>query len=239
MRLKTCLVNIFCKIIPSKRFSESIKQYFLATSFINKGNNNIVVVVRKNGTKKILKKNMLNTNIRFLGDDNYIEIHEPISENFYLSCKLNTKTKIIIGERFNGGLNIYSDSSIFPNKVILGKGSVVTKTLVIDLARGNANVEIGDSCLFSWGNEIRTGDHHAIYKKGTRKLLNPNQDVKFGKHIWVGSNALILKGVHIADGSVIGANSVVTKPFAMSNVAIAGIPAKIIKKDIEWGYEAP
>ena len=44
----------------------------------------------------------------------------------------------------------------------------------------------------------------------------------------------IMKGVTIADGCVIAANSVVTKSMAEENALIAGNSAKIIKKDILW-----
>lgn len=216
-----------------------IKNIFLSKKFVNKGKKNVVFLVDSNGKKRPLKRNLKNTNIRFLGNDNYIEIHEPIAPNFNFSCKLNSKTTIIIGERFNGGLNIYSDSPTVENKAVFGKGIVVTKTLVIDFARGGGNVEIGDNCLFSWGDEIRTGDHHAIYAQGTKQVLNPNKNVKIGTHVWVGSNVLILKGACIPNDSIIGANSTITKQFTKQHAIIAGTPAKNIKSNVDWGYEAP
>ena len=42
------------------------------------------------------------------------------------------------------------------------------------------------------------------------------------------------KGVNIANNSVIGASAVVTKGFEESNVIIAGNPAKVIKRGINW-----
>ncbi len=237
--IKKFLANLLYVCIPSKRYSAQVKLYLLATKIVNKGNNNVVVLIKQDGTKRVLKRNLPNSNIRLLGNDNYIEIREPLGENFNFSCKLNSKNSIIIGEKFNGGLNIYSDSPTVPNKAVFGRGIVVTKTLVIDFSRSGGSVEIGDKCLFSWGVEIRTGDHHVIYKRGSKKVLNPSQDVKIGRHVWAGSNVLILKGCHLADDSVVGANSVVTKKFTQTNVVVAGVPAKIIKKDVDWGYDAP
>jgi virginiamycin A acetyltransferase len=54
-------------------------------------------------------------------------------------------------------------------------------------------------------------------------------EVVVGNDVWIGINALILSGVHIGDGAIIGANSVVTKdvePYAI----VAGNPAKVIRK---------
>ena len=53
-----------------------------------------------------------------------------------------------------------------------------------------------------------------------------------GDDVWVGDNALIMSGVHIGQGAVIAAGSVVTKdvpPYAI----VGGIPAKLIKYRFE------
>lgn len=41
----------------------------------------------------------------------------------------------------------------------------------------------------------------------------------------------------ISANSVIGGGSIVTKKFETPNVVIAGVPAKIRKKEISWKYE--
>ena len=54
-------------------------------------------------------------------------------------------------------------------------------------------------------------------------------DTVIGNDVWIGQNAVILPGVHIGDGSIIGANSVVgsdVNPYTI----VAGNPAKIIRK---------
>ena len=47
--------------------------------------------------------------------------------------------------------------------------------------------------------------------------------------VWIGTDAIILRGVHIGNGAVIGANSVVTKDVPDFAI-VAGVPAKIIKQ---------
>ena len=54
-------------------------------------------------------------------------------------------------------------------------------------------------------------------------------DTVIGNDVWIGQNAVILPGVHIGDGAIIGANSVVgsdVEPYTI----VAGNPAKVVRK---------
>ena len=54
-------------------------------------------------------------------------------------------------------------------------------------------------------------------------------DTVIGNDVWIGKNAVILPGVHIGDGAIIGANSVVgseVEPYTI----VVGNPAKSIRK---------
>lgn len=53
-------------------------------------------------------------------------------------------------------------------------------------------------------------------------------DIQVGSDIWIGTDAMILSGVHIGDGAIVAARSVITKdvpPYAI----VGGVPAKVIK----------
>jgi acetyltransferase-like isoleucine patch superfamily enzyme len=52
--------------------------------------------------------------------------------------------------------------------------------------------------------------------------------VKIGDNVWIGMNAVILKGVTIGDNSVVAAGAVVTKSIA-PNTIVAGNPAVVVK----------
>lgn len=54
-------------------------------------------------------------------------------------------------------------------------------------------------------------------------------DTVIGNDVWIGQNATILPGVHIGDGAIIGANSVVGSDVEPYTVAV-GNPAKPIRK---------
>lgn len=54
-------------------------------------------------------------------------------------------------------------------------------------------------------------------------------DTIVGNDVWIGQNAVILPGVHIGDGAIIGANSIVGSDVAPYTVVV-GNPARIIRK---------
>lgn len=54
-------------------------------------------------------------------------------------------------------------------------------------------------------------------------------DTVVGNDVWIGQNAVILPGVHIGDGAIVGANSVVGRDVAPYTI-VAGDPAKPIRK---------
>jgi acetyltransferase-like isoleucine patch superfamily enzyme len=60
------------------------------------------------------------------------------------------------------------------------------------------------------------------------RQLHSKGPIFIGSNVWIGDKATILANVRIGNGTVIGANSVVTKDLP-SNCIAAGIPAKIIR----------
>lgn len=55
-------------------------------------------------------------------------------------------------------------------------------------------------------------------------------DVVISDKCWIASNAVILPGIILGEGTVVAANAVVNKSFPQGNVIVGGIPAKIIKQ---------
>lgn len=89
-------------------------------------------------------------------------------------------------------------------------------------------LEIGDRSIITPGVKIIDHDHLISPKK--RKLKEyPGKKIKIGNDVWIGYNAIILKGVNIGDGAIVAAGSVVTKDVK-SNTIVGGVPAKKIKE---------
>ena len=88
-------------------------------------------------------------------------------------------------------------------------------------------IEIGDHCLFA--NNVVIVDHdHKLSENGLVKGEYSTSPVVIGNNVWCGSNAVILRGVHIGDGAVIAAGAVVRLDVP-AHTLVAGVPARIIR----------
>lgn len=113
----------------------------------------------------------------------------------------------------------------------------------------NAKIKIGDHCgmsgvvigakeSISIGNRAVIGanvlitdfDWHAIDPVARNNgASSKSRPVVIADNVFIGTAAMVLKGVHIGENSVIGANSVVTTNIP-ANVIAAGNPCKIISE---------
>ncbi len=104
-------------------------------------------------------------------------------------------------------------------------------------------IEIGSHCLISWNVGIADSDFHPLSPNERRidaEALAPffhsrparpaikTSPVIIHDNVWIGMNAVILKGVTIGENSVVAAGSVVSKPVP-PNVVVAGNPAVVVK----------
>lgn len=86
---------------------------------------------------------------------------------------------------------------------------------------------IGKYCSISWNVSIgpavhdykRITQHAMLYASRFGMIESPQhryydqyeKETIIGNDVWIGCNAVIMRGVHVGDGAVIGANAVVTK----------------------------
>lgn len=85
----------------------------------------------------------------------------------------------------------------------------------------NDNITIGDGTLF--GENVKIYDHNHCYqntKIPIKKQGFTSSPVSIGKHCWIGSNVVILKGVTIGDHCVIGAGCIVYKDVPANTVVV-------------------
>ena len=81
-------------------------------------------------------------------------------------------------------------------------------------------------------NHVSTFPFKTIYGKEGYADATSKGDIVVDDDVWIGFRAIIMSGVHIAQGAVIAAGAVVTKdvpPYAI----VGGAPAKILKYRFE------
>lgn len=112
------------------------------------------------------------------------------------------------------------------DKLIIGKFCQIASGVMIIMNGANHRMSSVTTYPF---NIMGNG-----WEKVTPKLkdLPFKGDTVIGNDVWIGKNVTILPGVHIGDGAIIGANSVVTKDIPAYHIA-GGNPCKIIRKRFE------
>jgi acetyltransferase-like isoleucine patch superfamily enzyme len=115
------------------------------------------------------------------------------------------------------------DSS--PDALIeIGEGTRVNGASI----HATGQIRIGKNCLIAANVTILDSDGHGV-SLGERKQHNPSHaPILIEDDVWIGINAIILKGVTLGRGAVIAAGSVVTKNVE-SMTLVGGNPAKFIK----------
>ena len=138
---------------------------------------------------------------------------------------MEARSKLVVNGEFNAGPG--TSFWIMPDAILsLGDSSIITgNTRIICSER----INIGRGSIISWNVQIMDTDLHPI---GADATLS-KEPVDIGDDVWIGSGAIVLKGVKVGDGSVIGAGSIVTRSIPPHSMAV-GNPAKVVKRDIEW-----
>jgi acetyltransferase-like isoleucine patch superfamily enzyme len=125
-----------------------------------------------------------------------------------------------------------------PNANLIG----VNRPCLVSTMAAEAEVRIGNDCGFSGTviaafKQIVLGDNVIC---GANTLITDSDwhpedprsgvpaPVVIGNNVWLGVNAIVLKGVRIGENSVIGAASVVTRDIP-ADVVAAGNPCEVIR----------
>ena len=108
------------------------------------------------------------------------------------------------------------------DKLIIGKFCQIAAG--VEFVMNDANHQMNALTTFPFytleGWEMNTPDSSEMPFKG---------DTVIGNDVWIGQNAVILPGVHVGDGAIIGANSVVGSNISPYTIVI-GNPAKVLRK---------
>ena len=182
----------------------------------------------------LYKRNGLN--IHFKGKGNIVVLEKNVQ---FINSNINLGTNCFVRIDSNstfGGLNI-NNRNHDGGVCYIGKNTIAPNNLSIFLF-GNNKCIINEDCMFAANVSIFCSDGHAILNS-VNDILNQNANVTIGRHVWLGLNAVVLKGASIGNGSVIGANTCITGKNFPDNSLIAGNPAEIKKNNIHWDIKNP
>ena len=143
-----------------------------------------------------------------IGDNTSIGDHGRLTAyEYYEKTKQYFTPLLTIGNNCNIGEHSHVTAI---NNITIGN-NVLTgpRVLITDNAHGDSETSILD-------------------KAPTARPLISKGGVIIEDNVWIGEGAMIMPGVRVGKGSIIAANSVVTKDIPAYSVA-AGTPAKIIK----------
>lgn len=123
---------------------------------------------------------------------------------------IHKEKKIIFGDNVNIGDNV---SIRCANRIRIGNNVLMgSKVLIIDNSHGNYRGKNQDS---------------PTIPPNKRQLFT--SPIEIEDNVWIGEGAVIQQGVTVGAGSIICANSVITKNVP-SNSIVGGVPAQILKK---------
>lgn len=130
----------------------------------------------------------------------------------------------VVGDRFVAeGMIATVSLKVHPGAVLtIGNDVYLNAGVFIEAFH---DITIGSNVLMASFASVIDDDSHLL-EPGSRRYKGPTV---IGDNVWLGRNVVVLPGVTIGDGSVVGANSVVTRDIPPRCFA-AGAPAAVVRK---------
>ena len=201
-------------------------------------NGNVLCVVNDNGTLTYPAiTDISGMKIEWGGSNNTIVL---FGRHQFINCLIQTggESTFVIRESPNPIWSLRFFAKWAPrNSFYIGKNF---RCYGVAFRAAEADIQhyIGDGCLFSYDISLRSSDAHSIFDKN-KKLINRASHFYIGNRVWLGHHVEVLKNACILDGTIVGACSLVVKPQTESNVILAGVPTKILRRDITWNFKSP
>lgn len=223
-------MEIFDKILHIIRF--------IFIPWYRKGNR--IFICKKNGKVRSCVS-AWGVTVRFKGENNIVKLSEPLMFERRLlvnrtKFRINGDNNYIEIKKSNIISNLKLDRIRDNNVLIIDENFYQTGECVIDFCDlSDKKVLIGKNCMFGINSRLMLGDSHTIYDIKTKECLNkPKRGIVVGNHVWFARDVKILKDSEIANDTVVGMGSIVNKRFQEENVIIAGCPAKVVKRNVNW-----
>lgn len=168
------------------------------------------------------------------GKNNKVIVKNPkCNIGFNVFIQGNNNTVIIEDNCILKGLHLWIEDD--NNEIVIKKKTMICGETKLCCLEGS-RIHIGESCMFSDHIHFRTSDSHSILDENGKRINQPD-DIVIHDHVWIGYHVTVLKGAEINNNTIVGANAVVTKKIEDTECAVAGNPARVVKKGINWHYK--
>jgi len=159
-----------------------------------------------------------------IGCDSYLIIKNKVNISKGVQLTALNGGKIFIGN--NVYIGRFVQINAIGGEIYINDEVVCVNDFSIITSWGK--VEIGSNTLIAPFCHIQDKDHGFKKNDLIRNQEGEIRPIFIGQDVWLGSGAIVLKGVRINEGAVVGAGSVVTSDIPAYAVA-AGNPARILK----------
>lgn len=196
---------------------------------------NKLILVTKDGIEREIQT-YSNLDISINGKNNTIKLHEPIKlNNVVVNIRGNNNVVEITNTIIHYNLNIHLIDAE-DQFIKIGKSTIESLALM----GVNNSCIIGDECIVAANVQIWFSDGHSVYDNKTKQIINyTNTPLIIGNHVWLGQDVRITKNAKIPNNTIVGMGAIVTKKFEEENTLLAGIPAKIVKRNVNWTGLSP
>lgn len=169
-----------------------------------------------------------NVIINIYGDNNHVNVGNFKTLDFAINLRGSNNEITIRDLHHAHRLKLAIRSNC---RIVIGAHTTIQEANIV---AEEADVIVGEDCMFSNGIMIRTNDAHGIYDLESGALVNRSGSIEIGKHVWLAQGVLVGRHSRIGDHCVIGAKSFVQKKDIPAHCVAAGSPAKVVKRGITW-----
>lgn len=149
--------------------------------------------------------------------------------NFPSSISCSSEANLMIQGDFEIGPNVNIEIAQGAQLTLGGRkhssGSGITCNSRIMVEK---SLTIGNDTIIAWDVYISDSNWHDI--SGMTRCA----PVSIGDHVWISHGVSVLKGAVIPAGCIVGAKSLVTSMFDTEKTLLAGVPAKVVRNEVEW-----
>lgn len=215
--------DVLCIRKKLKKFPIIYRLYNLRNGFWKKG---LIV----SGARNVLLKGISVSNH---GEGNSLHVGEMTTIKKCKICISGSNNIIYIGAECSlCGTNFYIEGD--NNKIHISDRTTTTNNVDLCTIEGT-ELFVGKDCMLSSQIYISTGDGHSVCDAKCLRRTNESRSIKIGNHVWIGTQVIVGKGVHIGDNSIVAAGSVCTSSIEnQANVIVGGNPAHVVRRNVNW-----